>query len=258
MRIALLSDIHGNFLALDAVLKDIEVQGGVDAYWVLGDLVAIGPEPVRVLDKLISLPNAIFTRGNTDRYVITGERPSPSDSDVIKDSGLLSLYKEVTNCFAWAQGAITSAGHYSWLSDLKLEYRFSLPDGTVCLGVHASPGCDDGKGLHPLSTQNEIRDSIQDCKADIVFVGHTHSPFDTVVDNIRVVNLGSVSNPHPPDLRASYVILEANDIGYALTHHRVNYDRAAVIEHCEKINHPSSSFIRRHLLGKIRPPWLRE
>lgn len=94
MRIALLSDIHGNFLALDAVLKDIEAQGGVESYWILGDLVAIGPEPVRVLEALLALPNAIFTRGNTDRYVVTGERPSPFDADVKRDLTLLPLYRD--------------------------------------------------------------------------------------------------------------------------------------------------------------------
>ena len=44
MRIALLSDIHGNPIALDAVLKDIEGRGGVDTYWILGDMVALGPD----------------------------------------------------------------------------------------------------------------------------------------------------------------------------------------------------------------------
>ncbi len=57
MKIAVLSDIHGNSVALDAVLRDISSQGGVDAYWVLGDLVALGPDPVGVLERLSKLPN---------------------------------------------------------------------------------------------------------------------------------------------------------------------------------------------------------
>jgi predicted phosphodiesterase len=51
MRIALLADIHENELALSAVLRDIETRGGVNEYWILGDLVALGPQPVRVLDR---------------------------------------------------------------------------------------------------------------------------------------------------------------------------------------------------------------
>ena len=75
MRIALLSDIHGNSIALDAVLTDIEQRGGVDEHWVLGDIVALGPDPVGVLERLTVLPADVFVRGNTDRYVVTGERP---------------------------------------------------------------------------------------------------------------------------------------------------------------------------------------
>ncbi len=52
MKIALLADIHGNDIALEQVLLDIDQQDGVDAYWVLGDLVAIGISPVAVLGRL--------------------------------------------------------------------------------------------------------------------------------------------------------------------------------------------------------------
>ena len=54
---------------------------------------------------------------------------------------------------------------------------------------------------------------VSDVEAELVLVGHTHLPFDRTVGNIRVVNPGSVSNPFPPDLRASYVILEADKNG---------------------------------------------
>ena len=78
MKIALMSDIHGNLIALDAVLSDILSTGGVDEYWIVGDHVAIGPDPNGVLERLKALPCASFTGGNTDRYVVTGDRPDPS------------------------------------------------------------------------------------------------------------------------------------------------------------------------------------
>ena len=52
MRIALLADIHGNDVALQSVLADIERRGGADAYWVLGDLAAIGHAPIKTLERL--------------------------------------------------------------------------------------------------------------------------------------------------------------------------------------------------------------
>jgi predicted phosphodiesterase len=55
MRVALLSDIHGNSIALESVLTDIAGQGGANAYWILGDLVALGPDPIGVLEQLSAL-----------------------------------------------------------------------------------------------------------------------------------------------------------------------------------------------------------
>jgi hypothetical protein len=70
MRLAILSDIHGNPLALDAVLADIQSQGEVEAYWVLGDFAALGYDPVTPLEKVTALPHALsgvgFFRKQTD------------------------------------------------------------------------------------------------------------------------------------------------------------------------------------------------
>src|SRR3712207_7029838 len=94
MRLALFSDIHGNPIALDAVLADVEAQGGVDAYWVLGDLAAVGYGPVAAIERLVALPDARFVRGNGDRYVVTGERPLPTPEGAQKDPRLLATLAE--------------------------------------------------------------------------------------------------------------------------------------------------------------------
>ena len=67
MKLAIIADIHGNSLALEAVLDDVERSGGADAYWLLGDYVAIGFDPLAVMQRISVLPKAIFVRGNTDR-----------------------------------------------------------------------------------------------------------------------------------------------------------------------------------------------
>jgi len=77
MRIAILSDMHGNCVALDAVLADIATQGPVDAYWLLGDLVAMGPDPVGVMHRIHALPNYQAIRGNTDRWLTDVYREFP-------------------------------------------------------------------------------------------------------------------------------------------------------------------------------------
>ena len=255
MRIALLSDIHGNCIALDAVLKDIDAVGGVDSYWILGDLVAIGPQPVAVLERLAALPDARFVRGNTDRYTTTKDRPIPTPQQVKADWRLLPRLVDVAHSFAWTQGAVTGAGWFEWLTSLPLEQRLVLPNGSRLLGVHASPGSDGGAGLHPALEEADLRTFAADSEADIICVGHTHWPMDTSIDSVRLVNLGCVSNPLLPDLRASYVILEADSSGYSIQHRRVDYDREAVIAEVERIKHPSGHFIVQLMRGEIKPGW---
>ncbi len=257
MRLAIFSDIHGNPIALDAVLRDIEEQGGADAHWVLGDLVAIGYDPVTTLERLVALPHVQFVRGNTDRYVVTGDRPPPNIGAVQRHPGLAEKVVEIAHSFAWTQGYVTAMGWLDWLAQLPLEQRMTLPDGTRLLGVHAAPGLDDGMGVRPDLGVAELRKLVANCAADVVCVGHVHWPSDRRVDETRIVNLGSVSNPLAPDLRASYVLLEAAKSGYRLQHRRVEYDRQAVIEAVRRSRHPAGSFIIRHFVGEQTPPWKR-
>jgi predicted phosphodiesterase len=255
LRLALLSDIHGNPLALEAVLADISAQGGVDAYWVLGDFAALGYDPVGAIGRAIRLPKARFSRGNTDRYLVTGERPPPRPADVAAEPGLLGRLLELTAAFAWTLGAVTAAGWFDWLSQLPLEQRLTLPDGTRLLGVHAAPGADDGPGLHPKLSDAALGAALAGCEAELVVVGHTHVPLDRTIDGIRVVNLGSLSNPLTADLRASYALLEADAGGYRLERRCVDYDRSAVLAAIEAVHHPASALLARFIRGEVRSPW---
>lgn len=255
MRIALISDIHGNSIALDAVLADIEAQGGVDAYWLLGDFSAMGYDPVGVLERVAGLPNAVFTRGNHDRYTITGERPGPSNEDAQAHPKLVPFVLTMATNLAWTQGQILAGGWWNWYIQLPLEVRRTLPDGTRVLGVHSAPGIDDGPGITPLLSDDELRALLAPAEADLVIVGHTHVPLDRTLEGVRVFNLGSVSNPLRDRLEASYAILEANDTGYDLQLRYVDYDREAVIEALHRIKHPSADFLARFLRGEFKPPW---
>ena len=75
MQIAILSDIHGNPIALEAVLRDVASAGGADEYWLLGDFAALGPAPVAALEMVNKLPKMRLVRGNTDRYLCEWQNP---------------------------------------------------------------------------------------------------------------------------------------------------------------------------------------
>jgi predicted phosphodiesterase len=249
MKLGLLSDVHGNRIALEAVLCDGRSQG-VDAWWALGDLVAIGPDPVPTLELLTSIPKLHVTRGNTDRYVASGDRPPPYPHEVAAKPELLGLFAAVEGSFAWTRGALASHGWLDWLTELPLESRATLPDGTRLLGVHASPGRDDGAGITPDRPLTELQAVLAGADADVVCAGHTHRPTDRHIGSVRAVNLGSVSNPITDDLRASYVIIHADRHGHRVEHRRVAYDHAAVLERVARSGHPGAEYLASFQRGE--------
>jgi predicted phosphodiesterase len=257
VRLGVLSDIHGNCTAAEAVIADGSACG-VDRWWALGDLVAIGPDPVATLELLANMPNLVATRGNTERYVLTRDRPSPSVDDVVAEPDLLGLFASVEGSFAWTRGALSTGGWLDWLDALPLEVRAELDDGTRLLGVHAAPGRDDGEGITPHRPDDELRAELEGAEADIVFAGHTHQPTDRRVGVVRAVNGGSVSNPITDDLRPSYAIVHADRHGHRVEHRRVAYDREAFLRRVERSGHPEWEYISAFQRGEhVKYPALR-
>ncbi|UCG26335.1 MAG: metallophosphoesterase family protein [Chloroflexota bacterium] len=254
-RIAVLADIHGNSIALDAALADIEARGGVDAFWFLGDYAAIGPDPVGVLERLATLTSAHYVRGNTDRLVANLEEFDQYTAESKEKPENLPVIIQVNRSFAWTAGAVTAAGWLPWLIDLPLEMRAKLSDGARVLLVHASPGTDDGTGIHPNLTDEELGRLIDGVEADLIFIGHTHAPLDRVVNGIRVVNPGSIGNPVLPGAGACYALLKCGPEGYDLTLEQVTYDKDAVVAVTRSVRHPAAGYIESFLAGRRVPDW---
>ncbi len=255
MRIAILSDIHGNRLALDAVLTDVERSGGVDAYWVLGDLVALGHDPTGVMDCLVALPGARFVRGNTDRMTLAGLSEAFVRERLARQPERLGELLEESATLGWTRGAL-SARYLDWLAGLPLELRTTLEDGTRVLCVHAAPGTDDGHGIHPALSDGALAEILAPADADLVFTGHTHWPLDRTAGGVRAVNPGSVSNPDGEDVRAKYLLLATGEVGYQIQPRCAAYDNAAVIAAVEAARHPSAAYITSCMRGEQTPAWM--
>jgi predicted phosphodiesterase len=249
MKIAILSDVHGNALALNAVLADI-ARERVDAYRVLGDLVALGPSPAATARTLVALPNARFVYGNTDRYLLAGNAPwTPDRIESLRgDRTALEGFLGFIASFPWARGAITASGHLPWLRAIPLEIRETLPDGTRVLLVHAAPGTDDGRGIPPDMTDAELAEALSGADADLVIVGHTHIPLDREARvngvTIRVHNLGSVSRPETDEHRAMWTLLTADEAGYTLERRFAVYDIDRVKAQFDEVQHPAAEVIK--------------
>jgi predicted phosphodiesterase len=193
---------------------------------------------------------AVLTRGNTDRYVATGDRPTPFLDDALTDPDLVSRYAEVQANFAFTLGSLDTAGMLDALDALPLEHRTELPDGTRVLAVHAAPGTDDGVGITADMTDAQLKQILSAAEADLVFVGHTHMHLDRDISGTRVVNLGSVSLPKTEDLRASWSLITATSTSYTIEHRRADYDRGAVIDALDKARHPCREWLSAFFRGE--------
>jgi putative phosphoesterase len=215
MRIAILSDIHGNLPALEAVLADVESQQ-IDSMYCLGDLVGYGASPNEVVAKIRDL-NIPTVMGNYDDGVgfDRDECGCAYTDPVQKALGDRSL--------AWTK-AHTAAENKATLQMFSSEIRIDA-EGTRLLLVHGSPRKMNEYLFEdrPLSSFQRLAASSN---ADIIVFGHTHKPYVKDVDGVWFVNAGSIGKPKDGDWHACYVILTPGNTPPA-EFRRVAYDVAA-------------------------------
>ena len=271
MRLAIFSDTHGNPIALEAVLADIRARGGADEYLILGDLAVAGHDPAGTLQRLSEIPNARFVRGNTEAWLTAGQAASilqelrEKPEEAAGAMGAINL----AVILAWSHGHLAATGWLPWIAQLPVDERLTLPNGLRLLASHAAPGKDGSESgpprpaLRPAQTEEEARAQIAGCAADVVCVGHTHAVLDRTIEDengrpVRILNCGSVSNPLAPDLRASYIMLEAEESSeLKVEFRRVEYDIPAVLDALRASGHPSAESLAENFHGKRVSPWLR-
>lgn len=249
MKLGIIADVHGNDVALRAVLKDAE-RLGVDRWWALGDLVLFCPRPAEVLELLLGLPCIAMLRGNTDRYVLTSEQPAPhaTAADAARSVDLVERYAAMAAGTAWTRGVLDQAGLLDVLISLPEQLRLRLPSGTSVLGVHASPRADDGPGIAPHIADEELGALLAESSADVVIGGHTHVATDRAVGGIRALNPGSAGLPRTKGA-ASWLLVEDSGDEMVATHRSVPYDVQAVVSDLRQRRHPNAGFITSILTG---------
>lgn len=215
MRIAIISDIHGNLQALDAVLADLRTRP-VDAVYCLGDLVGYAAHPNEVTARIRAegIPTIM---GNYDDGVgfDRDECGCVYTNPVDKSLGDQSL--------AWTKATVTPE-HKAFLRALATDIRFEA-DGRRVLLVHGSPRRMNEYLFEdrPISSFERLAASSQ---ADIIVFGHTHKPYTKLVDRVLFVNAGSVGKPKDGDWRACYIVLDPANAATPVEFIRVPYDVA--------------------------------
>lgn len=251
IRLAILSDIHGNLLALEAVLADLQSRGAPDTTWVLGDLAAFCPWPAETLARLRALPNVAFLQGNTDRYLVTGRRPVLLIRSPDEWAHAPTQLAERDANFRWTVAHL-SYTDYQFLRDLPLRLEMEAPGYGRVVAVHATP-TDDETNIYPDTPDDQVHTHLSGLDARLLLYGHTHRPVGRTVDGVQLVNDGSVGLPLDGDQRAAYALLDFEGGRCTVTTHRVAYDVDAVVTELERVEHPAQAFVTR-MLRRAAPP----
>jgi predicted phosphodiesterase len=188
MRVLVISDIHGNMAALEAV-----VARRYDALVCLGDLVGYGPAPGPVV-RWVRAHATLVLQGNHDRALADGVPP-----------GCRARFERLARLSSPLGARQLSAEEIAYLGALpRLAVRTF--DRVRYLFVHATPSDPLYRYLGPESEDWPVE--VAGLDVDVVVVGHTHQQFQLHAGGCRVVNPGSVGQPKDGDYRAGYALLD--------------------------------------------------
>jgi predicted phosphodiesterase len=220
-RLAALSDIHGNAVALEAVLADI-ARERPDAILVGGDLVLNGPDPVAVVETLRGLADdgALVIQGNTDIAVADFDYAAafPWMTDGVPDA--------IQDAAEWAHDTL-GPERVDWLRRLPAERRWRSEDGTLVLACHASPGSQTAgfdQSLDPAVTTERLAQT----DARVIACGHTHLPEVRDLGWKLIVNDGSAGYVFDGDPTASWALIELAEGEVRAEIRRTPFDTLAV------------------------------
>jgi predicted phosphodiesterase len=220
-KIALLSDIHGNLPALEAVAAEIR-RAKPDAVLVAGDLVLNGPDPNGCVDalRLLESEGALIVSGNTDIAVGDFDYGAayPQYQDGVPDV--------ITAAAEWAHDELGD-DQLDWLRRLPAERRMRAADDTLVLVVHASPGSQT-RGFDRALDANVILERAAATDARVICVGHTHVPEVRDLGWKLIVNGGSAGYVFDGDPTASWAMLTIADGNVDAEIRRTPFDALAV------------------------------
>jgi putative phosphoesterase len=244
MRIAFISDIHGNFTAFQAVLADVNSQA-IDQIVCLGDTVTIGPQPVEVLNTLREL-NCVYVKGNHDAAVLN---PASAVQYDITDHLIPDLH--------WCKDKL-SPDDLKFIDSFKPMHEINLPNSNTILAFHGSPL--SFTDIIQATTPPELLDVyFGKQKSDIFIGGHSHIPMVRRHNNKLILNSGSVGNAfkftfspgNPVYLLpwAEYMIINQNGNSLNIDSRRVYFDTDELLKKVIESQLPGADWWLRQYSG---------
>jgi predicted phosphodiesterase len=233
MRIAVMSDVHGNCYALDALLADLRAHPA-DRLVCLGDAVQGGAQPAKTVARLRELGCPVVM-GNADAWMLTGVETSPNET--ITERG------RITREWSLAQLSLEDR---AFIADFAPTVELALEGGQRLLCFHGSPASFDDL-IFPDTPKEEVRRMLGAYAPAILCGGHTHLQWVRRLGPSFYFNPGSVGmvpdRDEPPDRRqfdawAEYAVLTSEGNRLALEFRRVPYDAGALAATISASGHP--------------------
>ena len=220
MRLAVISDTHGNCFALDQVLHDIRNQG-IEQIVCLGDAVQGGAQPAQTVARLREL-NCPIVMGNADFWLLTGQETSPQEK----------IGEQQIAVRAWSLAQLSS-DDLAFIQQFSPTVEISPGAGQKLLCFHGSPGSFDDIIL-PDTPNETVRRFLDGWDATLFTGGHTHTQQLRRIGNGWYFNPGSVSLAYNWDLSteerirvdpwADYAIVSTDGANFGITFRHVPYD----------------------------------
>ncbi|MBP3923756.1 metallophosphoesterase family protein [bacterium] len=218
MKVAVISDIHGNMQALEAVINDYKSQN-CEKVLCLGDLAMAGPQPSETVD-FVKGQNWEIIQGNTDKMIA-------EFSDKIL-SNVKSAFPVMGNALE-NDAEILSEVQKEYLANLSPQKELIMENVKVLM-VHGSPRRNN-EDILPNRPIEEIEEIIANTDADLILCGHTHIPCGYQTSKKQtVVNAGSVGRPFTDNAKACYAIIDFNSGAFSVEHRFVDYNREKAAE----------------------------
>lgn len=226
MRIAVMSDIHGNFEALSAVMSAIETED-IDEIVFLGDLVLKGPEPKDCFQFMKQIKPYIWLKGNTDEWF------NLKEINQIENK----LKKESYEYFLFAKNELSN-NNLRFLSRLPEKDSFEIFDKSF-LCVHGSP-ISNNDVIDSKGTDKEIEEMLKNVEEDVLLCGNSHQYFYKEINGKKIINVGSVGLPFDEIPKASFIVLDIRkDKDMETEFKRVDYDIENHLQIAEEKGFPS-------------------
>jgi len=226
MKLAFLSDIHGNAIALDTVLEDIKSKN-VDKIYVLGDICYRGPEPKRSLELVQSL-NCDVIKGNADEWVVRGVQEGE-----VPGQALEMMNRERDWIYSQLDGEAVA-----YLEQLPTDLTIEA-EGMKIHAFHATPN-SLFEVVPPFENDDVISNKLIVNEADLYIYAHIHKPFIRYINGKCVINIGSVGLPFDGVKKSSYGLIEIKDNGFQASIVRVPFDTDKVIRQYQDYNYPNA------------------